>query len=605
MSNKSFFYFLLISLNIISFSSPLCTEGENFCKKCNPVTKLCEKCIFDILIPDKNGGCTGQKKCTVGKNYCSECSSDNKLCKKCENNFYPDENGGCSYINNCEFSSQGKCLKCKEDFILVGDKVNICKSLNSEEFLNCANIDNSSGLCNKCNEGYYLTTGDFKCIKTQYCHEASYGVCTKCSMSNYLDKSVDECKMKTSDWLYCQQTVDGINCDLCDDDAYFDDEGKCIAVNYCAKGAAYAKCEKCKENYYLSKYGNTCTKESNCNYGDKDLGICTQCNNFFYIDFNDGKCKPNNLDNDFKYCFKADKECYDCVSGTYLGEDKKCSTSKNCAESNYGTCKYCITGYHLGKDKICNNIDKCVLSNYYNTCEECEEGYYFNITSNECEKEYEGFYNCVKTNSFGQYCDKCRLDFYLNYPDHKCYSNLEHNEFYKCAFTYGEECHSCVPDYYLGYIDKKCTKIQGCEISENENKCIKCDSESYCLNVKTGNCLSNEYIEVEEDKFYYRCNYTNEEGTECAECIDNYRLNDKKLCVFDDFCEEFDQNKKCKKCIQDKQEEYIYYCLNDDFDCTVTYTKGCELCNNVTNFEQCDKCKDGYTLQDGECVENK
>ena len=185
MSNKSFFYFLLISLNIISFSSPLCTEGENFCKKCNPVTKLCEKCIFDILIPDKNGGCTGQKKCTVGKNYCSECSSDNKLCKKCENNFYPDENGGCSYINNCEFSSQGKCLKCKEDFILVGDKVNICKSLNSEEFLNCANIDISTGLCNKCNEGYYLTTGDFKCIKTQYCHEASYGVCTKCSMSNY------------------------------------------------------------------------------------------------------------------------------------------------------------------------------------------------------------------------------------------------------------------------------------------------------------------------------------------------------------------------------------------------------------------------------------
>ena len=117
MSNKSFFYFLLISLNIISFSSPLCTEGENFCKKCNPVTKLCEKCYFDILIPDKNGGCTGQKKCTVGKNYCSECSSDNKLCKKCENNFYPDENGGCSYINNCEFSSQGKCLKCKEDFL--------------------------------------------------------------------------------------------------------------------------------------------------------------------------------------------------------------------------------------------------------------------------------------------------------------------------------------------------------------------------------------------------------------------------------------------------------------------------------------------------------
>ena len=604
MSNKSFFYFLLISLNIISFSSPLCIEEENFCSKCNPVTKLCEKCKMDILVPDNKGGCEGKKKCIMGKNYCLECSSDNKSCKTCENNFYPDENGGCSYISNCELSYQGKCVKCAEDFILVGSSVNLCKSLNSEEFLNCEEIDADTGLCKTCKEGYYLTTGDFKCIKTEFCDEASYGVCTKCSMSYYLDKSVDKCLMKTSDLLYCQQTLDGQNCDLCDDDAYFDDEGKCVAVNYCSKGAQFAKCEKCKSNYYLSKYGNCCSKEPNCYSGDKDLGICTQCDNFFYIDFNDGKCKPNNVDNDFKYCFKADKECYECVSSTYLGEDKRCSTSKNCAESNYGTCKYCITGYHLGRDNLCNNIDKCVLSNYYNSCEECETGYYFNVSSNTCQKEIDGFYNCKKTTPQGTYCESCRNDFYLNYRDYKCYSNLEPNEFYKCAFTYGEVCNSCVQDYYLGNIDKKCTKIQGCEMSENENKCLKCDSDYYCLNSKTGNCISNDFIEEEKDKYYYRCNYTNEEGTECEECIDNYRLNNKRLCVNDDFCEEFDQNKKCKKCIKEKESDYLDYCLNGDFECLVTYTYGCELCNNVTNFEYCDKCKDGFTLEDGECIKN-
>ena len=605
MSNKSFFYFLLISLNIISFSSPLCTEGENFCSKCNPVTKLCEKCKMDILIPDNKGGCEGQKKCIIGKNYCLECSSDNKSCKKCENNLYPDENGGCSYISNCELSYQGKCVKCAEDFILVGSSVNICKSLNSEEFLNCVEIDTNTGLCKTCKEGYYLTTGDFKCIKTENCHEASYGVCTKCSMSYYLDKSVDKCQMKNSDWIYCQQTLDGQNCDLCDDDAYFDDEGKCVAVKYCSKGAQYAKCEKCKSNYYLSKYGNCCSKEPNCYLGDKDLGICTQCDNFFYIDFNDGKCKPNNIDNDFKYCYKADKECYECVSNTYLGEDKRCSTSNHCAESNYGTCKYCITGYHLGRDKICNNIDKCVVSNHYNSCEECETGYYFNVSSNTCQKEIDGYYNCKKTIPQGTNCESCRNDFYLNYRDYKCYSNLEPNEFYKCAFTYGEFCNSCVQDYYLGEIDKKCTKIRGCEISENENKCLKCDSDYYCLNTKTGDCISNDYIEQEKDKYYYRCNYTNEEGTECEECIDNYRLNNKKLCIFDDYCGEFDQDKKCKKCIKEKEGGYIYYCLNPDFDCVVTYTYGCELCNNVTDFEYCDKCKDGFTLEDGECIKRE
>ena len=604
MSNKSLFYIFFLTFIEISISSPLCEEGQKFCKRCNPVTKLCNKCTHDILIPDKFGGCEGQKKCSIGKNYCSECSSDNKLCKTCENNFYPDENGGCSFINNCEISHQGHCLKCSEDFLLVGTEVKMCKSFDSDELINCLEIDINTGLCKSCQEGYYLNSGDSKCGKTQYCHESSYGVCTKCSMSYYLDKSTQECKMKDSNWLYCQQTVDGKNCDICDEDAYFDDEGKCVAVNNCAKGAPYAKCEKCKENYYLAKYGNCCSQEPNCYFGDKDLGICNQCIDFYYIDFNDGKCKPNNEDNDFKYCRKADKECYECVSGTYLGEDKKCSTSKNCSESKYGTCLYCINGFHLGTDNICNNIDKCIKSNYFNSCEECEKGYYFNISSNLCEEENEGFINCRKTDSDGIFCDSCKQDFYLNYPDHKCYSNLENNEFYKCSLTYGEVCHSCVQDYYLGYIDKKCTKIQGCEISENENKCLQCDSESYCLNAHNGNCINNEFIEEEKDKFFYRCNYTDEEGTKCEQCIDNYRLNNKGFCVFDEFCEEFDQDKNCKKCIKDNDEESIFYCLNQDFECTLTYVKGCELCNDVTNFDYCSKCKEDYTLDDGQCIKN-
>ena len=34
--------------------------------------------------------------------------------------YYPDENGGCSYTKNCEVSYKGNCIKCKEDFILIG-----------------------------------------------------------------------------------------------------------------------------------------------------------------------------------------------------------------------------------------------------------------------------------------------------------------------------------------------------------------------------------------------------------------------------------------------------------------------------------------------------
>ena len=603
---KTIFSFIILIYIQIYISSPVCEENKNFCTKCNPVTKLCERCENDVLIPDNNGGCVGKKKCKVNTNYCEKCSLDEQLCQECRENFYSDENGGCSYINNCEISYLGKCLKCSEDFLLFGTSIQICKSLNSEDFLNCDKINIETGLCETCKEGFYLNSGDKKCISTNNCQESINGVCTKCSMSYYLDKSANKCLMKDSNWLYCQQTIDGKTCDICENNGYFDDEGNCIGVNYCSKGAQFSKCELCKEGYYLAKYGNCCSKEPNCNYGDKDIGICTLCNDFYYIDFKDGKCKPNNNDDDFKYCRKADGECYECVGGTYLGEDKKCSSSKYCVESYLGICKYCIEGYHVGKDNICNNIDKCIYSYYFNSCDECEKGYYFNTSSQICEEEIQGLKNCKKTYPTGTYCQQCRNDFYINRTNNLCYSNLENNEFYKCALTLrGEQCDACVLDYYLGSIDKKCSKIPGCEMSENADKCLQCDSEQYCLDVKNGNCQINEYIEEEKDKYFYKCNYTNAEGTKCEVCINDYSVNDKGLCVYNSYCEEPDKDNNCKKCIKDDEAQNTYYCLNSDFGCVVTNTIGCELCNNVTDFDICDKCRDGYILQDGVCVEKK
>ena len=602
MFKNIFLCFFVLITEAEYLSSQICEEGINYCTKCNPVTKLCEKCEKEIFIPDNSGGCKGSQKCVVRNNYCLECSSDNKLCEKCENNFFPDENGGCSYINNCAISYKGICFKCAEDFLLVGTNIKICKYLNSEEFLNCDKINEETGLCYLCKEGFYLTEGDKKCIKSINCYESSYGICTKCSNSYYLDKSKDECLPKNSSWINCQQTLDGINCDICEDNSYLNKEGKCLNIKYCSKEDQFSRCKECEEGYFLANYGNCCSKEPNCYYGDKDLGICTQCNDFYFIDFKDGKCKPNNEDNDYKYCSKADGECYECITGTFLGEDKKCSTSKNCAESYLGLCKYCINEYHLGRDNICNNIDKCIYLNYLNSCEECEEGYYFNISSNTCQNEYEGFKNCKKTDYSGNNCDICRNDFYINRKDNLCYSNIEQNDFYKCAISFGEKCDSCVNGYYLGSIDKKCSKIYGCEKSENENKCLQCNSEIYCLDLKTGYCHSNDEINEEKDKIYFMCNYTNEEGTKCEKCLEGYRINDKGLCVRDDFCKEFDEGGNCNKCIEDDDAEYTFYCLNSDFGCVINYNQGCEICNNVTDFDYCDKCSDGYILENGECV---
>jgi len=139
------------------------------------------------------GGCTGSKKCLLGKNYCNECNEENNVCNECEIGFYPDNNGGCSYIENCEISHNGHCLKCQTDYYLIGNEFKICKYSGLDDFQNCKEINYTTGFCSSCEEGYFLNSGDNRCTSIEHCYESSYGICTKCSNSYYLDKSKDEC----------------------------------------------------------------------------------------------------------------------------------------------------------------------------------------------------------------------------------------------------------------------------------------------------------------------------------------------------------------------------------------------------------------------------
>ena len=165
MSKNKLFFFLFY-LKIV-FSLQNCEEGKNFCIKCDYRTKLCAKCDRSILVPDENGGCQSAKKCYSGRNYCLNCDDDGELCKVCEEGYIPDENGGCANTNNCEISEQGICIKCLENFILIGENTQNmvwCKSKNSEDFKNCQKIDLKSGKCEKCEENYFLNKGDHRCI---------------------------------------------------------------------------------------------------------------------------------------------------------------------------------------------------------------------------------------------------------------------------------------------------------------------------------------------------------------------------------------------------------------------------------------------------------
>ena len=325
-----------------------------------------------------------------------------------------------------------------------------------------------------------------------------------------------------------------------------------------------------------------------------------------YLDTKGYKCSSNIKENEFKYCQKiVENTCVKCESGYYLGSDSKCSFTPHCEESENGKCISCSENYYLGKDNLCSDVEKCAYSRF-NFCRECEDGYYYNQKSKACLKSSSSRslenckYNCLDDENL---CCECKSNYYLDSQQNLCVENSQDNNFYKCAFTdeKGEYCSQCVDGYYLGSEDKKCTLVDNCKISENENKCSECD-DLFCLDAKTGNCVNNDFLHDTSKKLYFACKKTNNEGTECEQCIDGYKLADG-YCVNLDDCEE-SKDGKCLTCKSEKSKDGYFYCANEVFGCIKGHFNNCLRCDNINDLFECTQCKEGYGKdQYGACIQ--
>ena len=345
------------------------------------------------------------------------------------------------------------------------------------------------------------------------------------------------------------------------------------------------------EGYYLT--GNlVCTNTDHCFEGDKDIGICNTCRKNYYLDKNDYLCKLNIENNDFKFCKIAENgKCIECEINFYLGEDFKCSPSRNCSESENGICISCIKDNYLDLDNICSNVEHCIhqTNDYYNMCLECEDGYYYNKKYKKCF-EYNSTYNNCKSSCIQlDQCCECRENFYLRGNDSLCFSNLEKGPFYKCLYSEfeGNYCWECVEPYFLGVEDHLCSLADNCAFTENEFRCKIC-MDYFCLDIKKGMCYENYKIENETNKIYFACNRTNDEGDACKECLYGFELGSRGLCINMQNCTEKEDD-ICKKC--DKN-----FCANDDFGCIDNYDPNCLKCNNFTDFNWCTECEKGYFI---------
>ncbi len=630
-------FLLLIFILKFTLEFPNCEDGKNFCQKCNPVTDVCIRCKNDAVIADEEGKCIGLKKCFMGQNFCEECNSEETLCSRCKTSYYPDENGQCSYTDNCELSYKGECFQCKNDYLLIGQEgvLRICKYKDPEDFVGCEQISSSTGLCQKCIENYFLTEGDRKCIETDKCFEARFSQCVTCISDYYLDiKDGNKCKPcspneedenKNYNFLFCKQSEDGNVCSMCQENYYMDENHKCLSSNFCKKKNENGldQCVECIDNYYLTKDKKSCTTEEFCTKSDKDTGICDYCEDGYYLDANDGKCKSNQEEfDDLRFCKYFIEDCTECQKNYFLAEDHKCASTMNCNKAENGLCTQCNEHYYLSsQDKICTQINHCAKinekksytgANYY-ICEECDEGFYLDKYSNEClyHEGEDDLVGCRK--SQGDACVECYEDYYLSIPEGKCYLNdLEKgSKFYKCAKTdqEGEVCEECIEGFNLGSEDLICSSVQDCALSENSEKCLKCEMW-YCLDVKQNICVYGDAIDSdfdgkieEENKLYYKCVKTNDEGTACDECQEGYDLGKNGFCVDNENCEVKDEETgECLKCYFDsKAISYFakYFCLNEDFVCVETNKNNqhCLRCDGL-DWRFCTKCEEGYKLNE-------
>ena len=587
--SKIIFFFLILKL--IEILSQVCNENENNCKKCDPFHKLCTECDFNIFTPDKNGGCIGLRKCELGNNYCDECNEEGDLCNVCEKGYYPDENGGCSYTNYCKISYNGECLKCQDEYILIGEKTNlkICKSLLSKDLKNCKLVNLTNGLCDSCENGFYMNKGDKRCSEIENCDKSNYNNCIKCINGFYLDIRENKCKKQENNLLHCLETIDGVICDKCENNYYFDEEGKCTSTNFCYKSINF-ECRECIQGYYITE-DKSCSKEKNCRNAYKDTGICYWCSNNYFLN-NENKCiSYSESDNELMFCKIFSNECIKCDDNYTLGEDGKCVKSKNCAESENGVCTICSKGYYLGLDKKCTNKEHCINSNYDYSCNECEDNYFWDNYHKICKEIGDNLkLKGCKLSWSGYNCDSCKKGFYFNNTDTLCYDNNEKNKYYKCARVYAGICNECEEGYFFGYGDYKCSNIEFCLKSQDENTCIQC-RQNYCLDVEKGNCVNNKEINNENIK-YFRCLRANE--TECEQCEENMVLKEG-ICFNEKDCIEKNGD-TCIKCLNSNNN--IYSCLNEVFGCVDTLVKNCLKCDNLTNFNKCTQCDEGYELNE-------
>ena len=442
-----------------------------------------------------------------------------------ENSYELSDNGIC--IKNCRQCNEKKiCIKCRENYALVGDKQNdkiICNLLedliygyyknesNSIYYScsdNCKKCDNDI-ICNECYVGYSLVGNkQNKKIVCKLLQYLEYGYYKNESNSIYYSCS-DNCKKCDNDTI-CNECEMGYALVGNKDD----EKLICTLLLYLSLG--YYQNE---DNSIYYKCGENCEKCFN------EI-ICNQCAKGYVL--------VGNKENEQIICYLL----IDLPFGYYRNESNliyyKC-------EEGYG-----LVGYKENEKLTCLSLQDLSFGYYRNQsnsiyykcsddCNICTN----DIICNECKEDYDLVGNKENNKII------CKSSEYLSLGYYRNENNLI---YYKCS----ENCENC----------------------NNEIICNKCFDNYELVGIQNEdeiNCLSSDvlivgYYKNEDDLLYYKCNDNCEKclnERNCIKCFENYTKKDN----YNSTCYLISELRPYY--IKDPNDEYNFIKCSDYFnDCT-------------------------------------
>ena len=270
-------------------------EVKAHCIKGDPEAKICEQCIRDYFLDEKNN-CIEHPHCfktegndcficytpyaldkkslkCVKKPYCD--SVEEEKCIDCFSYFYPNEEGNCTRIPDeyCKYGDSNKCTECKKGYYVNSESK--CQAI---PFPHCQVA--KSNECTYCEAYYHIEKGRCESNPQNCMDYSSYQKkCLYCG--SYFHLEGEQC---VSNPEHCI-TYSNSYCEKCDDGYYSKDNGcKYMTIKNCETlEEDSTHCKTCKEGYILNDERTQCNDLCE-EYED----ICDECKSN-YVSYDYGK----------------------------------------------------------------------------------------------------------------------------------------------------------------------------------------------------------------------------------------------------------------------------------------------------------------------------